>query len=287
MQRLRGTDIEDTESTERLVASSFVNLQLANRQLYHEASYILYQHCQFNFDVAPTHASLLDSCLLSGHLTLGIHDRSYSHRITSIELKANWHGCDRVAIRNFSWSNWNDITSLVCRELLGFSNLRRLTLDWRVPNPCEFLQPTPKQWLSISPYFEEVQAIHPHILVEVLAWQMTPGSIPSGFTEIRTSFETYAKKLKRLETIQCISIHLRNIRPLDYRWLPYVLPNQSDPRYSMPDFSYIIPDGPSLRDVSQWGVHDGHVLVLINGFAFSFVQRRRDPKSIPSGSTGL
>ena len=188
MQRLHGINYS-------VATGRFVDLQLASRQLYHESSCTLYETCQFSFNISPSHASFLDACLLLGQPTLGIHDKSYTHKIMNIVLKANWDGCDWAAIRNFSWSDWKDTVPMVCRELLGFSNLRRLTLDWRIPNPCDFLQPTGKQWSSISRYFEELQAERPHILMEVLAWQTIPGSIPLQHREIRTTLETFTKHL--------------------------------------------------------------------------------------------
>ena len=197
MQHLHEYSIGHPVATGRFTASSFASLQLCTRQLYHEASYILYQVCQFSFNIAPTHATLLDGSLLSGYPTGEIQDKSYIHRIPNIMLKANWDCYDWAAIRGFFWKNWRDATSMVPRQLLGFSSLRRLTLHWRVPNPREYLQPTTQQWLSISPIFKRLQARRPNIRMEVLAWQMIPGSIPLEHLEIRTSLEATPKSFWR------------------------------------------------------------------------------------------
>ncbi|CAF9943186.1 MAG: hypothetical protein ALECFALPRED_010772 [Alectoria fallacina] len=168
-----------------LAASSFTNLQLSNSQVYQEASYILYQSCQFAFIIAPNHASFLDECLLLGCRTGVIQDKTYIHRVKDIVLKANWEEHKRTDTRSFLWTIWEDITVMVCDELQGFSGLQRLTLDWRVPNPHEVLEPTKHQWLPVSPYFERLQAKRPDIRIEVLAWQIIPGIIPFKYREIR------------------------------------------------------------------------------------------------------
>ena len=179
----------------RIAASSFTNLQLSNRKVYQDASHILYQNCKFSFVIAPCHASFLDECLLPGLPTWNIQDKSYIHRITNIVLSANWDEYDWAHIRGFLWTDWEEITTMVCRELLGFSGLRKLTLDWRVPDPCDVLQPTARQWLSIAPHFERLQIRRPDIYMEVLAWQMIPGSVPLQHREIRRAFGDYTETL--------------------------------------------------------------------------------------------
>ena len=181
------------ETSGGFTASSFTSLQLCNRQLRDETSYILYESCQFCFSIAPNTISFLDTCLLSRNPTGQIEDKPYIRKIKNIVVKANWDEYGRKAIWGFQWRDWKNVTSMVCRELQRFSDLRRLTLDWRVPNPCDFLQPTRKQWLSISPYFEWLQASCPEIRMEVLAWQIIPGSPPR---EICTSLESYSKVLR-------------------------------------------------------------------------------------------
>ena len=181
------------ETSGRFAASSFASLRLCNNQLYHETSYILYQSCQFCFSIAPTTISFLDACLLLGNPTREIQDKIYIHNITNIMVKANWYEYDRAAIRRFSWRNWKKVTYMVCHELQGFSGLRRLTLDWRVPNPCDVLQPTIKQWLSISESFRLLQARRPKICMEVLAWQIIPGCEP---WQICTSLDSYTEALR-------------------------------------------------------------------------------------------
>lgn len=206
MQRLHEHTVDHPVATGRCVASSFVSLQLSCRQVHHEASHVLYETCQFSFIVTPSYASFLDAFLMSWQPTLDIQDKSYTHRITSIVLKANWDGYDWAAIRDLSWSDWKHITHMVCRALSEFSGLRSITLDWRVPDPCDFLQPTGEQWSSISPSFEYLQANMPHILIEVLAWQKIPGSIPMQHREIRTTLQTYARHLQSHETLQYIPV---------------------------------------------------------------------------------
>lgn len=180
---------------ERPIASSFTKLQLSNRQIYREASYILYESREFSFNIAQRHASFLDGCLLPWLDIPNIQDKMYIHRIKNVVIKANWDKFDWAAIRRFSWIRWEAMTSIVCRELQGFSGLRRLTLDWRAPDPCEVLRPTARQWLSISRYFEELQARRPNICMEVLVWQMIPGSVPSEHQMIRKTLEKYAQEL--------------------------------------------------------------------------------------------
>ena len=181
------------ETSGRFAASSFASLQLCSRQLYYETSYILYQSCQFCFSISQNTISFLDACLLSWNPTRQIQDKTYIRNITNIVVKADWDGYDRAAIWGFPWRDWIEVTSVVCNELQGFSGLRRLTLDWRVPNPCDVLQPTRKQWLSISRYFERLQARCPKIRMEVLAWQILLGSRPR---EICMSLESYAEVLR-------------------------------------------------------------------------------------------
>ena len=212
MQRSHKYTINHSGATGRLVASSFVNLELSCRQVYQEVSHILYRNYEFSFIIAPSHASFLDTCLGSWQPTLDIQDKSYIHRITNIVLKANWDGFDWTAIRNFSWSNWKHITHMVCRALLGFSGLRRITLDWRVPNPCGVLEPTGQQWSLISPNFEYLQVNLPHTGIEVLAWQTISGSIPSQHREIRTTMQAYARHFQSPETLCHIPVYLPNTR---------------------------------------------------------------------------
>ena len=197
MQRWHEYTTGNAVATERLAASSFTNLQLSNRQVYREVSYILYQTCHFAFSIAPLHASFLDECLLSGPSTQYIQDKNYIHRITNIALKANWDQYDWSMTQGFLWTHWDDITFKVCRELLGFTALKKLTLDWRVPYPCDVLQPTRNQWLSISPHFERLQARRPDIRMEVLAWQKLPGSVPFKHREIRRDFTGYTQDFQR------------------------------------------------------------------------------------------
>ena len=178
----------------RLAATSFTNLQLSSRQVYREASYILYQHCQFFLSIAPRHASFLDACLLSSIGTWDLEDKSYIHRITNVLIKANWDEYDWSDIRGFKWTNWNDIAFAVCRGLLGLSNLRRLTLDWRVPSSCDIIQPTPDQWFVIFPHFEELRARRHGLCMEVLAWQMIPG-LPFKRQEICRDFKQFTRKM--------------------------------------------------------------------------------------------
>ena len=274
MQRLHEYTVDYPVATGRLVASSFVNLQLSCHQLYHEVSHILYQDCQFSFIVAPSHASFLDACLMSWQPTLDIQDKSYTHRITNIVLKASWDGYDWTATRNFSWSNWKHITHMVCCALLGFSGLRRITLDWRVPNPCGFLQPTEQQWSSISPYFEHLQAILPHILIEVLAWQTIPGSIPLQYRKIRTTLQTYARHLQSLETLQHIPVSLSNIRMSHYQWPPYIFHGLTNPFYRLPDIFNRPPQRPSVSPWSFFTLHNREILAFNNGVPFLFTPRR-------------
>lgn len=197
MQGLHEPPIGRPVAFERPIASSFTNLQLSNRQIYREASYILYESREFSVDIAQRHASFLDGCLLPGFTTPNIQDKSYIHRIKKIVIKANWDAFDWALIWRFSWTQWEAITLILCRELQGFSGLRRLTLDWRVlvPDPCEALQPTAHQWLSISPFFEELQGRRPDVCIEVLAWQMIPSSKSSKHQVIRKTFKEYAQEL--------------------------------------------------------------------------------------------
>lgn len=217
-------------AAEPIVASSFTNLQLSNRKVYHEASDILYLDCQFSFIIAPCHASFLDACLLSGWPNQQIQDNSYIHRIRTVAVKANWDEYDWAHLRESSWTNWEDITSMICRELLGFSGLRRLTLDWKVPNPHEALQPTKQQWLSISPYFERLLEKRPEMEIEVLAWQIIPGSLPSRHLEIRKPFKEYTQELlPTIQRPQHMALCHRNVE-----YPSYHLPPESlfEPRYS-------------------------------------------------------
>ncbi|KAM0804335.1 hypothetical protein BDR22DRAFT_594665 [Usnea florida] len=181
----------------RLAATSFTNLQLSSRQVYREASYVLYQNCQFSLSIAPRHASFLDACLLLSIGTWDLQDKSYMHRITNVLIKANWDEYDWSDIRRFKWTNWNDITFVVCRGLLGFSNLRRLTLDWRVPSSCDIIQPTPDQWFVIFPHFEELRARRHDLYMEVLAWQMIPG-LPFKQQEICRDFREFTRKMMQV-----------------------------------------------------------------------------------------
>ena len=180
-----------------VVASSFTNLQISNRQVYREASCILYQSCQFSFSIAPSNFSFLDTCWISSTPTWNLQDKSYIHRIRNIVLKANWDGLDCAELWGFSWGNWEAVTWMVCQKLLGFSDLQTITLDWRVPDPCGALQPTKDQWLSISPYFERLQAECPDIGIEVLAWQLIPGSTPFRHQKIRRDIKDYTQELRQ------------------------------------------------------------------------------------------
>ncbi len=227
-------------ATGRIAASSFTNLQLSSRQVYHEASYILYQTCQFSFNIDPRHASFLDGCLSSGSLTLNVQDKSYIHRITNIVLKADWERYDWARIRKFIWTDWRDVTFMVCSELQGFSGLRRLTLDWKVPDPCDVLQPTKDQWLSISPYFEWLQKTRPDICMEVLAWEIISWSVPFRYREIRRGFGKYTQEL--LEATERPQYTPEFLPKLEYSnsqgrlfFLPHPrYPNHQWPRYVIP-----------------------------------------------------
>ena len=190
---VRGNSVARTP----LAATSFTNLQLSSRQVYREASCFLYQNCQFFLSIAPRHASFLDACLLSGIGTWDLQDKSYIHRITNVQIKANWDEYDWSDIRGFKWTNWNDITFVVCRGLLGFSNLQRLTLDWRVPSSCDVIQPTPDQWFVIFPYFEQLRARRHGLCMEVLAWQMIP-DLPFKRREICRDFREFTRKLMQV-----------------------------------------------------------------------------------------
>ena len=241
--------IDHSVATVRIAASSFTNLQLSNRRVYQEASYILYQTCQFSFNIAPSHASFLDACLLSGSLTPNIQDKSYIHRITNVVLNANWDGYDWAHIRKFKWTNWKNITFVVCCELQGFVGLRRLTLDWKVPHPGDVLQPTKLQWLSISPCFEWLQAKRPEVCMEVLAWEIIPGSVPSKHREIRRGFRKYAEELlEATERPRHTSAFLPNPRHSSHQGPPLVPPK---PRHSSHQGPPLVP--PNLRYSNSQG----------------------------------
>ena len=238
-QQLHEYTTGHTVATGRVATSSFTNFQLSSRQVYHEASYILYQTCQFSFNIDPRHASFLDECLLSGSLTLNIQDKSYIHRITNIVLKANWDAYDWARIRNFIWTDWRDVTFMVCRELRGFSGLRRLTLDWKVPDPCDILQPTKNQWLSISPCFEWLQRLRPDICMEVLAWEIIPWSVPSRYWEIRRGFGKYTQELlEATRRSQCTPVFLSQLEYSNRQERFYVFPNPIYPRHQWPRFFF-------------------------------------------------
>lgn len=269
MQHLHEYSIGHPVATGHFTASSFASLQLCNRQLYHEASYILYQVCHFSFNIAPTHATFLDGCLLSGYPTREIQDKSYIHRITNIVLKANWDCYDWATIRRFFWKNWRDATSMVCRQLLGFSSLRRLTLDWRVPNPREYLQPTTQQWLSISPIFKRLQARRPNIRMEVLAWQMIPGSIPLVHLEIRTSLEGYTKELLEARgRLQYTQISLANVGLSHYQWSPITTSRSEKCSYQPPPDSSRLPRQPFVHPLAYYRVHDGSIVAFSDNFSY-------------------
>ena len=197
MQSTRYTAGGRSVARTRLAATSFTNLELSSRQVYREASDVLYQNCQFSLSIASRHASFLDACLLSSIGTWDLQDKSYIHRITNVLIKANWDEYDWSDIRGFKWTNWNDITFVVCRCLLGFSNLRRLTLDWRVPNSCDIIQPTPDQWFVIFPHFEELRARRHDLCMEVLAWQIIPG-LPFKRQEICRDFRKFTRKMMQV-----------------------------------------------------------------------------------------
>lgn len=244
MQRWHEYTIGHPVATGPIAASSFINLQLSNRQVYDEASYNLYQSCQFSFNIAPSNFSFLDGCLSKELPTWNLQDKSYIHRIENIILTANWDGLDWAEIRRFSWTNWEDITAMVCDELLGFSGLRKLTLDWRVPNPCDVLQPTKNQWLSIFPSFELLQARRPEIRVEVLAWQQIPGSVPFKHQEIRRSFKSYTQE-ETTKRPRNAPVSVPTERYSSYQWPPLVL---FHPRYSSyPWPQLVLPDPRSLN----------------------------------------
>lgn len=265
MQRRHEDRMGHSVATGRLGASSFTNLLLSNRQVYREASYILYQSCKFSFMIAPRHASFLDGCLLSGFPTPVIQNMSYIHRITNIVLKANWDGHDQADILGFLWTNWKDITTMVCDELQGFSGLRRLTLDWRIPNPCDVLQPTKDQWLSISPYFEILQVKRPDIRMEVLAWEMIPWSMPSRYWVIRRGYRSYTQELmKATERLRYTTVLCSNLGYSRYLWPPFVLPNLRHPSHQMPPTSTRLPfptrvvqATSGLSQLDSHFIHDG------------------------------
>ena len=82
-----------------------------------------------------------------------------------------------------------------------------------MPNPCEVPQPTICQWLSISPYFEQLQTKSPNICIEVLAWQMIPGSEPPKHRAVRKSLEKYAQGLRQAtERSRLPPVPLANVR---------------------------------------------------------------------------
>ena len=157
-----------------------------------------------------------------------IQDKSYIHRIRNIVLTANWHEYDWGHIRRFIWADWKDITIMVCRELLLFSGLRRLTLDWRVPNPCDVLQPTAHQWLSIFPHFEILQTGRPDICIEMLAWQIIPWSVPVQYREIRRGFGEYTRELLRANErpTRYILVFVPSLGYWIYQWPQSVAYNQ-------------------------------------------------------------
>lgn len=186
----------DSVIRRRPAASSFTNLQLSSRQVYEETSYVLYHQCHFSFNIAPCHASFLDGCLLPRYSGQLPQDKSYIPRIANIVLKANWDGYDWAKIQGSEWTEWKEVMSMVCDELPGFSGLRRLTLDWRGPNSCDALQPRMHQWLSITPYFQRLRARRPELVMEVLAWEVIPGSVPFKHRAVRTGFDVYFQNLQ-------------------------------------------------------------------------------------------
>ena len=178
-------------------ARTLINLQLCSQQMLREVSYVLYSQTHFCFSVAPTHASFLDaSLLLLWPQTWDIQGKTYINTIQNIVLKANWDGYDCTTICQDSWMNWQDVTSLVCEKLEKFRDLRRLTLDWRAPDPDNVFQPTNVQWISIAQCFDKLKATFPDLCVEVLAWQPVPGSRPLEHRTIRMPFEEYKTTLK-------------------------------------------------------------------------------------------
>ena len=183
---------------------------------------------------------------MSRHPTLDIQDKSYTHRIASIVLKANWDDHDWAAIRKLSYSDWKHIMYMVCCALPGFSGLRSITLDWRVPDRCNFLQPTRQQWSPISPYFEYLQGSMPYILIEVLAWQRIPGSFSLRHRKILTTLQTYARHLQSLGTLQHIPVCLPNMRMPPHQWQPYPLRRRRNPFHRLPATSNRLPQRPII-----------------------------------------
>ena len=147
------------DGVQGLVANSITKLQLSCRQLYHE--FLVSSTRIANFHSLFLHATLISwtHVLMLWHPTLDIRDKSYTYSMTNIVLKANWDGYDWAAIRDFSWSNWKNVTLMVCGAFLRFFSLRRITLDWRVPHQCGFLKPTGQQRSLISPYFSTCKRI--------------------------------------------------------------------------------------------------------------------------------
>ena len=204
------------------------------------------------------------------HPTLDIQDKSYTYSMTNIVLKANWDGYDWAAIRDFSWSNWKNVTLMVCRAFLRFFSLRRITLDWRVPHQCGFLKPTGQQRSLISPYFEYLQASLPRILVEVLAWQTIPGSIPLQYRKICTTLQTYARHLQSLGTLRHIPVFLPSttiIRMSHCRWTPYILHGLRNLFYRLPDTSNRLPQRPIALPRGFYPIHTEEILALSNGLS--------------------
>lgn len=121
MQPLHRYAIDHPVATECPAASSFTNLQLSNRQVYREASYILYQSRIFFFNIAPHHASFLDGCMLSWFCSPNIQDKTYIHGVTNVAIKANWDEHDWAEIGRFPWKRWEYITFILCHVLQGLS----------------------------------------------------------------------------------------------------------------------------------------------------------------------
>ena len=145
IQQLHEYTVEHSIATKRFVASLFVNLQLfLLSSLSRSFSYPL-RGLPSSFIVAPSHASFLEACLMSWHPTLDIQDKSYTHRIPSVALKANWDGYDWAPVRKFSWllpdtsnglpqgpiiSPWG-FYAIRGGEILAFSDRRPLLLTPR------------------------------------------------------------------------------------------------------------------------------------------------------------
>ena len=185
-------------ATEPHIASSFVNLLLCNRKISEEVSGFFHQYYPFVFDIAPSHASILDAQLHPWHPMQVLPVRISNYKITNIVLKANWDQYKGAPMWNFQWNDWKWGAATICGNLLQPGNLpslQNLTLDWSVQTPYDVLHPTAQQWQSISPYFEELHDGRPDIRIEVVVWREIPETMSMRQGTIRTSLEGYGRAL--------------------------------------------------------------------------------------------